>query len=38
MELKPNQTTSDRTNLVTLVFQMKVKTLSKGVAKIGWFA
>ncbi len=38
MELEPNQTTFDRPNLVTRVFQMKVKALFKGVAKIKWFA
>jgi hypothetical protein len=38
MGLKPNQTTSNRPNLVARVFQMKVKALFKGVAKIGWFA
>jgi hypothetical protein len=37
-ELKPNQTASDRPDLVAHVFQMKVKALLKGVAKIGWFA
>jgi hypothetical protein len=37
VELEPNQIASDRTNLVALVFQMKVKALLKGVAKIGWF-
>jgi hypothetical protein len=36
-KLKPNQTTFDRPDLVARVFQMKVKTLLKGVAKIGWF-
>jgi hypothetical protein len=38
VELKPNQTTSDRLDLVARIFQMKVKALLKGVAKIGWFA
>ncbi len=37
-EFEPNQTTSDRLDLVARVFQMKVKALLKGVAKIGWFA
>ncbi len=37
-ELEPNQTTFDRPDLVARVFQMKVKALLKGVAKIGWFA
>jgi hypothetical protein len=37
-ELKPNQTTFECLDLVTRVFQMKVKALLKGVAKIGWFA
>jgi hypothetical protein len=37
-ELEPNQTASDRLDLVARVFQMKVKALFKGVAKIGWFA
>jgi hypothetical protein len=37
-ELEPNQTSSDHPNLVARVFQMKVKALLKGVAKIGWFA
>jgi hypothetical protein len=36
-ELEPNQTASDRPDLVARVFQMKVKALLKGVAKIGWF-
>jgi hypothetical protein len=36
-ELEPNQTASDRPNLVARVFQMKVKALLKGMAKIGWF-
>jgi hypothetical protein len=37
-ELEPNQTASDRPYLVAHIFQMKVKALLKGVAKIGWFA
>jgi len=37
-ELEPNQTTSDHPDLVARVFQMKVKALLKGMAKIGWFA
>jgi hypothetical protein len=37
-ELKPNQTASNRPDLVAHVFQMKVKALLKGMAKIGWFA
>jgi hypothetical protein len=37
-ELEPNQTASDRPDVVARVFQMKVKALLKGVAKIGWFA
>jgi hypothetical protein len=37
VELKANQTASNRPNLVTYIFQMKVKALFKGVAKIGWF-
>ncbi len=37
-ELKPNQTAFECLDLVTRVFQMKVKALLKGVAKIGWFA
>jgi hypothetical protein len=32
VELEPNQTTSDRPNLVAHVFQMKVKALLKGAA------
>jgi hypothetical protein len=36
-ELEPNQTASDCPDLVARVFQMKVKALLKGVAKIGWF-
>jgi hypothetical protein len=38
MELEANQTALDHLDLVTHVFQMKVKALLKGVAKIGWFA
>jgi len=38
VELERNQTTSDCPDLVAHVFQMKVKALLKGVAKIGWFA
>jgi hypothetical protein len=38
VEFEHNQTTSDRPDLVTGVFQMKVKALLKGVAKIKWFA
>jgi len=38
VELKPNQTTSNHLDLVVHVFQMKVKALFKGVAKIGCFA
>jgi len=34
-ELEPNQTTSDRLDLVARVFQMKVKAFLKGVAKVG---
>ncbi len=37
VELKPNQTASDHPDLVACGFQMKVKALLKGVAKIGWF-
>jgi hypothetical protein len=37
VELKPNQTTSDRLDLVAHIFQMKVKALLKRMAKIGWF-
>ncbi len=37
-ELEPNQTASDRPDLVARVFQMKVAAFLKGVAKIGWFA
>jgi hypothetical protein len=37
-ELEPNQTASDRPNLVIRIFQIKVKALLKGVAKFGWFA
>jgi len=37
-KLKPNQTTSNHPDLVARVFQMKVKALLKGVAKIRWFA
>jgi hypothetical protein len=37
-ELEPNQTASDCLDLVVRIFQMKVKALLKGVAKIGWFA
>jgi hypothetical protein len=37
-KLEPNQTASDRLDLVTRIFQMKVKALLKGVVKIGWFA
>jgi hypothetical protein len=37
VELKPNQTASNYLDLVAHVFQMKVKALLKGVAKIGWF-
>jgi hypothetical protein len=36
-ELEPNQTASNHPDLVAGVFQMKVKALLKGVAKIGWF-
>jgi len=35
VEIEPNQTTSDLLDLVTCVFQMKVKALLKGMAKIG---
>jgi hypothetical protein len=38
VELKPNQTASNRPDLVARVFQMKVKALLKGVVKIGWFS
>jgi hypothetical protein len=38
VELKPNQIAFDRPDLVACVFQMKVKALLKGVAKIEWFA
>jgi hypothetical protein len=38
MELEPNQTAFDCLDLVARVFQMKVRALLKGVAKIGWFA
>jgi hypothetical protein len=38
VELKPNQIAFHRPDLVARVFQMKVKTLLKGMAKIGWFA
>jgi hypothetical protein len=38
VELEPNQTAYDRPNLVARVFQLKVKALLKGMAKIGWFA
>jgi hypothetical protein len=38
VELEPNQITFDCLDLVARVFQMKVKALLKGVAKIGWFA
>jgi hypothetical protein len=38
VKFEPNQTASNCPNLVTRVFQMKVKALLKGVAKIGWFA
>jgi hypothetical protein len=37
-KFEPNQTAFDRPNLVACIFQMKVKALLKGVAKIGWFA
>jgi len=37
VELEPNQTAFDHPNLVTHVFQMKVKAFLKRVAKIGWF-
>jgi hypothetical protein len=37
VELEPNQTACDHPDLVTHVFQMKVKAFLKGVAKIGWF-
>jgi len=37
MELEPNQIAFDHPDLVTHVFQMKVKALLKGVAKIGLF-
>jgi hypothetical protein len=37
VELEPNQTTSDRPDLVVHIFQMKVKALLKGMEKIGWF-
>jgi hypothetical protein len=37
-ELEPNQIAFDHPDLVTHIFQMKVKALLKGVAKIGWFA
>jgi len=38
VELEPNQIIFDRLDLVAHVFQMKMKALLKGVAKIGWFA
>jgi hypothetical protein len=38
VELEPNQIAFDCPNLVARVFQMKVKALLKGVAKIRWFA
>ncbi len=38
VELKPNQTTFDRLDLVTHVFQMKVKAFLKGVAETRWLA
>jgi hypothetical protein len=34
-KFEPNQTAFDRPNLVACIFQMKVKALLKGVAKIG---
>jgi len=37
-ELEPNQTASNRPDLVARVFQMKAKAFLKGVAKNGWFA
>jgi len=37
-ELEPNQTALDHRDLVARVFQMKMKALFKGWAKIGWFA
>jgi len=37
MELEPNQIAFDHPDLVTHVFQMKVKALLEGVAKIGLF-
>jgi hypothetical protein len=37
-KLEPNQIASDRPHLVAHVFQMKVKTLLKGVAKLRSFA
>jgi hypothetical protein len=37
MELEPNQTASNHPDLVTHVFQMKVKAFLKRVAKFGWF-
>jgi hypothetical protein len=38
VELKLNQIAFHRLDLVARVFQMKVKPLLKGMAKIGWFA
>jgi hypothetical protein len=37
-ELEPNQVAFDCPDLVTRVYQMKVKAHFKGVAKFGWFA
>ncbi len=37
VELEPNQIAYDHPNSVARVFQMKVKALLKGMAKIGWF-
>jgi hypothetical protein len=37
-EVEPNQIAFDCPDLVTRVFQMKVKALLKGMTKIGWFA
>ncbi len=37
-KLEPNQIASNRLDLVARIFQMNVKALLKGVAKIEWFA
>jgi hypothetical protein len=38
LELHEGQTAADRPDLVTRVFQMKMKALLNGLVKLGWFA